>query len=357
MLAEMTDRRRHILKLVIQAYVETSAPVASEYLVRRYGLNVSSATIRNEFAALEDMGYLTHLHTSAGRIPTDAGYRFYVEHLMDQPMLSSDEQHTIRTQFATSLTSLDQWIHLAGSVMARSANTISVVMPPRAAVARLRHLHMISILDTLALIVIVFHDGMVRQVSLVLDTPTTQDELQLVAAFVNELCHDATVRQVRDRMDTYEGMPAIAGHVLELVYTTMQQYETALNSDIRADGILEMLSQPEFAQAERVKQMLELVQTGQVLVPFIPRVVQSNGVEVIIGTEHQQPDMREMSIVLARYGIDDDIVGVLGVVGPTRMPYSRAIATVKYIATVMSDLVGELHGEHRSERSIQDSAS
>jgi heat-inducible transcriptional repressor len=357
MLAEMTDRRQQILKMVIQVYVETSAPVASEHLVRRYGLNVSSATIRNEFAALEEMGYLTHLHTSAGRIPTDAGYRFYVEHLIDQPTLSTQEQQVIRTQFYQSLTSIDQWIHLAGSVMARSANTISVVMPPRAAVARMRNMHIMSIHETLALIVIVFHDGMVRQVSKVLEAPTSQDDLQLISAFVNELCHDATVRQVRDRIDTYEGMPTLAGQVLEVVYTTMQQYEAALNNDIRADGILEMLSQPEFAQTERVKHMLELVQTGQVLMPFLPRVARSNGVEVFIGTEHQQPDMREISVVLARYGVDDDIVGVLGVVGPTRMPYSRAIATVKYIATVMSDLVGGLHGEPRPERSTHDTTS
>jgi heat-inducible transcriptional repressor len=354
---EMTDRRRHILKLVIQAYVETSAPVASEHLVRRYGLTVSSATIRNELACLEEMGYLTHLHTSAGRIPTDAGYRFYVEHLLERPALAPHEQQSIRTQFHRSLTSIDQWIHLAGSVMARHAQNVSVVLPPRSAVARLRTMHMVSIHDALALIVVVLHDGMIRQVTLGLEVPQSQVELNQVAAVVNELCRDSTVGQVRHQIEAYDGMVAVVRQVLELVYGTMQQYEAALNNDIRADGILEMLNQPEFAQTERVKSLLELVQSGQVLVPHLPRVTRSDGVQVIIGNEHQQPDMREMSIVLARYGLEDQIVGVLGVVGPTRMPYARAIATVQYIAAVMSDLVSELHGEPRGERAPHESAS
>ena len=354
---EMTDRRRHILKLVIQAYVESSAPVASEHLVRRYGLQVSSATIRNELAYLEDLGYLTHLHTSAGRIPTDAGYRFYVEHLLERPVLAPHEQQHIRTQFHQALNSLDQWIHLAGAVIARHAHNVSVVLPPRSAVARLRTMHMVSIHDSLALIVIVLHDGMIRQVTLGLDQMYSQAELNQVAAIVNERCRDAMVLQVRQQIDAYDANVPLLRHVLELLHSTMVQYEAALNNDIRADGILEMLNQPEFAQTERVKNLLELVQSGQVLVPHIPRVTRSDDVQVIIGHEHQQPDMREMSIVLARYGLDDQIVGVLGVVGPTRMPYARAIATVQYIAAVMSNLVSELHGEPRGDRAPHESAS
>lgn len=351
---EMTERRRQLLKLLIQEYVTTSAPVASEHLQRRHGLNVSSATIRNELASLEELGYLTHLHTSAGRIPTDAGYRFFVEHLMEHPMLPVHEERTIRHQFAQVQTTLDQWLHLAGSVMARKAQNVSVVLPPRVALARLRMVHLIAVHDTLALVVVVLHDGMVRQQTLVLDGVYTQEELMRVAQHVSDVGHDATMVQLRERLDLLDvSGDALVRVVGELACSTMRQYEEALNSEVRADGLLEMFNHPEFAQTERIKQMLELVQTGKVLAPVLPQVTRSDGVQVIIGTEHQHPDMRDMSMVLARYGVDDEIVGVLGVVGPTRMPYARAIATVRAIAAVMSDLVGELHGESRPERDEQ----
>jgi heat-inducible transcriptional repressor len=357
MLAEMTERRRQILKLVIQAYIETSAPVASEHLVRRYGLNVSSATIRNELAALEDLGFLTHLHTSAGRVPTDAGYRFFVENLMERPSLSAIEQRAIRHEFYRVHTALDQWINLAGTVMARTAHNVSVILPPRGAAARLRSVHLIAIHDALALAVMVFHDGMVRQQTIAFESVQTQEDLMRSATFVNELCHDSSAAQIRERIDhANEHIDLASRQLIDVVCTTMRQYEDALDSDIRADGLLQLLEQPEFAQTDRVRQMLELVQSGQAIAPLIPRVTRSEGVQVIIGTEHERQDMRDMSIVLARYGVDDEIVGVLGVVGPTRMPYARAIATVRYIASVMSDLVGELHGEPRNdaESQIQD---
>ncbi|MBM4414149.1 MAG: heat-inducible transcription repressor HrcA [Chloroflexi bacterium] len=354
MLAEMTDRRRQILKLVIQAYIETSAPVASEHLMRRYGLNVSSATIRNELAALEDLGFLTHLHTSAGRVPTDAGYRFFVENLMERPSLSAIEQRAIRHEFHRVHTALDQWINLAGMVMARTAQNVSVILPPRGATTRLRSVHLIAIHDTLALAVMVFQDGMVRQQTIGFDVVESQEDLARIARLVNEWCHDASVSQIRDRVEhAHEHIDAVTRELIELVCTTMRQYEDALNTDVRADGLLQLLEQPEFAQTERIKQMLALVQSGQAIAPLIPRVTQSDGVQVIIGAEHERQDMREMSIVLARYGVDDEIVGVLGVVGPTRMPYARAIATVRYIAAVMSDLVGELHGEPRQDGESQ----
>jgi heat-inducible transcriptional repressor len=217
--------------------------------------------------------------------------------------------------------------------------------------------HLISIHDTLALVVVVFHDGMVRQQTIAFEAVQSQDDLMRVASLVNDLCHDSSATQIRERIDrAHEQVDSASRQLMDVVCATMRQYEDALDGDIRADGLMQLLEQPEFAQTERVKQMLELVQSGQAIAPLIPRVTRSDGVQVTIGAEHERQDMRDMSIVLARYGVDDEIVGVLGVVGPTRMPYARAIATVRYIATVMSDLVGELHGEPRNdaESQIQD---
>jgi heat-inducible transcriptional repressor len=353
MAAEMTERRQLLLKLVIQEFINnptpTPMPVASDLLVRKYGLNVSSATVRNELAALEELGYLTHWHTSAGRVPTDAGYRYFVENLMDRTPLSATEQRTIRHQFYQVRSELDQWIQLAGAVLARTAQNASVVTPPRAYQARFKHLELIAIHDATVLLVLVLHDGTIRQQTLTLEAAHGQEELSRSAGRINERCHDAPVSRIEEllqfeRSQLAPAFDELEQQVLDLVIKAMRQLEEQLNEQIHSDGLIEILSQPEFVQIERVRQLLELLQGGKGLGPLIPRALASDGVQVVIGGEHSRNEMREYSVVLSRYGIIGEVEGVLGVIGPTRMAYPRTISTVRYISSVMSDLLGGLYG-------------
>jgi len=337
---ELSERRRLILKLVIQEYIEGSIPIASELLVRKYGLAVSSATIRSELAALEELGYLTHLHTSAGRVPTDAGYRFFVENLMDRTALTLTEQRMIRHQFHQVRTELDQWIQLAGAVLARTAQNASVVTAPRAYQARFKHLELISIHETTVLLVLVLHDGTIRQQTIVCDVVRPQDELSRLAARLNDRWADGTVERIRDGVHDRDVSDALEVHVTDVVIRSMEWFEDQLNSGIHSDGLMEVLSQPEFAKVARIRQIVEILQGGRGLGPLIPRALASDGVQVVIGGEHGHDDMREYSVVLTRYGIDGEVAGVVGVIGPTRMAYPRAISAVRYIANIMSDLLG-----------------
>jgi heat-inducible transcriptional repressor len=344
---EMSERRRLILKLVIQEYVETSVPVGSELLGRKYGLNVSSATIRNELAALEEQGFLTHLHTSAGRVPTDAGYRYFVESLMDRTPLSATEQRTIRHQFYQVRTELDQWIQLAGAVLARTAQNVAVVTPPRAYQSRFKHLGLIAIHDAMVLMVLVLHDGTIRQQTLAFSVVRPQEELSRSAARINERSHDQTIARLEELLNqdrSTSTLDDLERQVLDLVIRAMRQFEDQLNQSLHSDGLMEALSQPEFAQVGRVRQVLEILQGGRGLGTLIPQALASNGVQVVIGGEHGHDEMREYSVVLSRYGVTDTIAGVLGVIGPTRMAYPRTISTVRYISTVMSDLLGNVYG-------------
>ena len=350
MAAEINERRQLILKLVIQEYIENPmVPVASELLVRKYGLNFSSATVRNELAALEDLGYLTHWHTSAGRVPTDAGYRYFVENLMERTPLSATEQRTIRHQFYQVRSELDQWIQLAGAVLARTAQNASLVTPPRAYQSRFTHLELIAIHDTTVLLVLVLHDGTIRQQTLTLDTARSQEDLSRSAGQINERCHDAQLPQIDELLlgERSRPMPSLDEldrQVLELIVKAMRQLEEQLNEQIHSDGLIEILSQPEFMQITRVRQVLELLQGGKGLGPLIPQALASRGVQVVIGGEHSRDEMREYSVVLSRYGVAGEVEGVLGVIGPTRMPYPRTISTVRYISSVMSDLLVDLYG-------------
>src|SRR5215211_6344502 len=228
MAVEMNERRQLVLKLVIQEFIETSSPVASELLVRKYGLNYSSATIRNEMSALEELGYLTHWHTSAGRVPTDPGYRYYVENLMDRTPLSATEQRTIRHQFYQVRSELDQWIQLAGAVLARTAQNASVVTPPRSYQARFKHLELIAIHDTTVLMVLVLHDGSIKQQTLALDAPHPQEELRRSSTRINDRCHNAYVAQIEELLASARKEPAplfdeLEQQVLELAVRAMRQ--------------------------------------------------------------------------------------------------------------------------------------
>lgn len=363
MAAEINERRQLILKLVVQEFIESATPVASETLVRKYGLPVSSATVRNELALLEELGYLTHWHTSAGRVPTDAGYRFFVEHLMDYIPLSPGEQHAIRHQFTAVPGELDQWIQVGAAILARTVQNASVITPPQAYQLRFRHLELIALRDATVLLVLVLHDGTVRQQTLTLDTAYRQEDLRRISVRINERCYDASVERMDDVLAQPGGQQPAHLHdleqqVMELVVRTMRSLEDQVNRQIYSDGLIEMLSQPEFIPSllkeentsravERMRQVLETLTSNDALGTLILQALASDGVQVIIGGEHGNSEMREYSVILSRYGVgaeDSSIMGVLGIIGPTRMAYPRSISTVRYISSLLSDLVSTIYG-------------
>ncbi len=355
----LTERRQILLKLIIQEFVETAMPVASENLVRKYHLNVSPATVRNEMAALEELGYLTHLHTSAGRVPTDAGYRFFVENLMERTPLSLPEQRTIRHQFYQVRGELDQWIQLAGAVLARTAQNASVVTPPRTAERlRFRHLELVPVHESVALAVVVFHGGIVKQQTFALEAARSPDDLRRIAARLSDILADLGLEVIEELLTRDAALPqpalgSLERTATEIVVRAMQTFEEQSQEQIYSDGLIEMLSQPEFIPAlgrddaeravERMRRALEILKRGRGLGPLIPQALASDGVQVIIGGENSADEMREYSVILARYGVDRAVAGVLGIIGPTRMAYPRSISTVRYISSLMSDLLAELY--------------
>jgi heat-inducible transcriptional repressor len=196
--------------------------------------------------------------------------------------------------------------------------------------------------------VLVLHDGTIRQQTLAFEATRTQDELSRSALRLNERSYDQSVARLEELLaqDRAAGntLEDVERQVLEIVVRAMRQFEEQLNKGIHSDGLMEALSQPEFAQVGRVRQVLEIVQGGKGLGSLIPQALASNGVQVVIGGEHGRDEMRQYSVVLSRYGVANNVAGVLGVIGPTRMAYPRTISTVRYISTVMSDLLGDLYG-------------
>ena len=333
---ELSGRRQNILKHIVEEYVVTAQPVGSEAVARRHRPPVSSATIRNEMAVLEGFGYIAQPHTSAGRVPTDSGYRYYVERLMPGLAPSPGEERRIRHQFHQVESEVGQWAHLASSVLADTIHAASVVTLPASPQARVRHLELVALQDHVVLIALILISGSVRQHVEQLAEPIDRDELTRVNNRLNHLLEGKTARQVARLA---ERQPAPERLFCEIVARMLEQADRQTFEQIYYEGLSHILSQPEFAQSEKLRPVVELLEQSQVLGAFLADAVEERGVRVIIGSEHRLEPLRATATVLTRYGRDEEVRGVLGIVGPTRLPYWRAVPMVRFMADLMDVLV------------------
>jgi heat-inducible transcriptional repressor len=337
----LTERRAAILKLIISDYVQTAQPIGSEALVQRHRLELSSATIRNEMARLEEEGYITHPHTSAGRVPSDRGYRYYVETLMGEPELPPEDKLRILHQFHQATSEVAEWLQLAAAVLAQSVHNAAVVTAPRVSQVRLKHLELVALQEFTALLVLVTQDVKVRQQVITFAEPVTQEELSRLANRLNHLWAGSDAEAVRARLSDLEARERPVGLA---VADILADEEAAVFSDARVEGLRNVLEQPEFARSTKALEILEALDEHNLpnAIPFAS--VASEGVTVLIGSENRQDAMRECSVIITGYGRPAGPKGTLAVLGPTRMHYPRAIATVRYMGSVMSELARRLYG-------------
>jgi heat-inducible transcriptional repressor len=341
---ELTGRQREVLKFIVQQYVDTMHPVASKRITHELLPQYSSATIRNDMAELERLGLITHLHTSAGRIPTDRGYRFFVESLMEVPDLPLTEQMLIRHQFHQVALQLEQWTRLAAAVMARMAGLAAVVTAPQLRQTRLKHVELIAVQETLVLIVVVTQAGTVKQTLVAVDEAVAQEQLRTLSDALNARFHDQTADQMLAESQVQAGAELEATIVREMVGLLRGASASTLSDWIYYDGLVNVLRAPEFsAQHERAQRMVELLRSGAFVAALLPYTARPGEVQVIIGSENPTDELRECAVVLARYGVGADLTGLLGVIGPTRMPYERSISVVRFMAGLMSDLLMDLY--------------
>lgn len=335
----LTDRQQRILKLLVQEYVETGRPVGSKTLAEHYPTSVSSATIRNEMAALEEIGFVQQPHTSGGRVPTDRGYRYFVHHLMGRAELSSGDQVMIRHQFRQVEAQLDSWVDFAAAVLAETAGNVSVVTAPRTLVARLRHFELISLQPRLVLVILVTQESAVRQMLLHLSRDAEQGELSRMADVLGPMLRGMNGSEVLAHI---AGADDLAAAVLAQIANGLNALDSVEHTQVRHSGLENILSQPEFSGAEG-QNVVELLRGSSLLGALLPQLTRAQGVQVFIGDENPADSLRRFGVVMATYGIAGEVTGVLGVLGPTRMSYWRSISSVRYMARLMSDLMVDLY--------------
>jgi heat-inducible transcriptional repressor len=335
----VTERQEYLLGLLVRGYIETGLPVGSKTLVERYDLELSPATVRNELAALDELGYLTQLHTSAGRIPTEAGYRYFVQRLIGEFELPDDEQQMIRHQFHQARLDLDQWMRLAAAVLAHTSHGASIVTAPRPQQNRFKHVQLIATQGRLVLMVVVLFGGEVKQQMLTLAEPISQSRLAQVTAHLNSLLENLTFDEVKARLSQLED--ELLRDVARLVLDLLKRADSRGISDFYRDGLVNILEDEGARQAVRILEERTLLATvlSETLDPAV------RGVQVVIGGEGRWEALKDCTIILSRYGVDQQLSGAVAVVGPTRMPYGRNISAVRYVAGLMSGLVYEYYVE------------
>jgi heat-inducible transcriptional repressor len=333
-----SERQAVILKHLIGEYVARATPVGSATLARKYALGVSAATIRNEMAELEDQDYIRHPHTSAGRVPSDKGYRYFVENLLDEVDLPPDERRMIVHQFHQVETDLEEWTRLAAAVLSRTLHNAAVVTFPRAKPARLSRLQLVEVNEHTALLVVVLQQSLVRQQIVSFAEPVDQARLTRLSNRLTDLFRGLSGAQVRERSAALTGEEALVAAAVGRAIAAADR-ETA--EDITLDGLRHMLAQPEFAFSERAQRVVEALEERRVLSGFLGQALAGTGTRVLIGAENELEAIRECSLIVSRYGAAEELYGLLGVVGPTRLDYARALAAVRFLSGLMSDLVTE----------------
>jgi heat-inducible transcriptional repressor len=364
-------RAQAILRAVIEEYVVTATPVGSLALVARYGLGVSSATVRGVLADLELAGLLTHPHTSAGRIPTDAGYRFYVETLADSLPIPPVEQLMIRHQFGQVEYASEHWFRLAATTLASVTGSAGLATAAKPSAARVRRIDLVGLQDRLASLILVLREGTIKQQLITLDRPADQADLSWVANRLNAELVDRTASQIEARLPGFaaaetaaaaaetasaettpavdrEGSPAaahaaLARRVAERIARTMREFDAAAVEEVYSDGLLNVMDAPEFAQSEKLRRVFGALENRIILGELLRIVAGSGRIHVFIGHENPTAEMQEVSLILAPYGRPGRAVGVVGVLGPTRMAYPHAIGTVGFVSGLMNELVDHLY--------------
>ena len=342
----LSPRTEAILKTIVGQYIAKAKPVASQSLINDYELRVSSATIRNEMSQLEQQRYITRCHPSSGAIPSDKGYRYYVESL-GEAKLPLTEQRLIRHLFHQVERELEEWLKLTANLIAQLVQNMAIVTTPKSAKCRFKHVELIALQESLALIVLVLHGAKLKQQLITFDQAISQLELTAMTNKLNEAYPGLTSSQI---LTKEARLSLMEQQITDRLSKMMQVEDEQEGEEPYLDGLHFMLNQPEFAHNQRAQPLMELVDHRNLLRIIAPQgLTTSYEVRVIIGKENEAEVIQDYSIVISRYGLPEEAAGTIGIIGPTRMPYARAISSITYLSSLLSGLMAELYGKEMDQ--------
>lgn len=346
----MNSRKKDILQAVTEDYVSTAEPVGSRTISRKYLTELSPATIRNEMADLEYEGYLEQPHTSAGRVPSDKGYRFYVDVLMKDRPLRQEEIERVLREYAQRRGEIQSLSRAAAKILADLANCAAVVIAPGLQCGYIKHVQMASISNDDIMMIVVTSSGAIEHRVISIDNSLGQGDLDAVTAILNRHLRGLTfntitrqvIRAVRSELSAYS---ELASRALEILAGSGM---CPSEESVHTDGIANFLEQPEFKQIEKARPVLRLLESQAHLLSLMSS--SETGISVRIGAENSAEELRDCSIISASYGQAGKVLGSIGIVGPTRMDYSKAIALVRFMAEGISEILARTGSEKQGSR-------
>ena len=347
----LDERKRAILKALIDDYIDTAEPIGSRTLARKHELGLSSATIRNEMADLELLGFLAQPHTSAGRIPSDKGYRIYVDELMNLKKLTGNEIKCIKEAMEVRINEIGQLIKVASSIMSQITKYTSMALMPKIKKVRIMSVQVVPIDAQKVLAIVVTDAGVVRNSMVKLATPVSADSINKISNFLDRKLRGLSYSQLNSKLaSNWEKELSLSREILTAIMDgVMECLRQMDSSELYLKGMINMFNFPEFNNMLKAQEFLNILDTKEVLQDVMQqRCDEVDGIDVKIGTENELNEVKDYSIILANYSLDGEVLGSIGVIGPTRMEYPKVISSLNYIRKKLNEDLAKMLG-NRSE--------
>ena len=340
----LNERDRRVLQAVIMDYIQTAQPVGSRIVSKKYKIGLSPATIRNVMADLEEMGFLTQPHTSAGRVPTDRAFRFYVDSILEMRKLTRLERDRIENSLQDENPDLDEIMKRASSLLSLLSRQTGVVLAPRFASNLFKHIEFIRMRERKILVIIVSQTGQVQNKVIESDEEMSQDELNRFSNYLNEFMSGLSLAQAKRKI--MEEMKKEKVLFDELMYRALQLSQKALEDEeegsLYIEGKTNIIQSPEFADLDKMRVLLLAFEEKTKIVKLLDKALLAHGIQIFIGAENEFHEMINCSLVAAPYTRENFTLGTLGVIGPTRMDYSKIIPVVDYTAQILGKILEKL---------------
>ncbi len=339
---ELGEREREVLRAVVQEYVASGTPVGSSHLAKLQGFDVSSATLRNVLADLEELGFLEKPHTSAGRVPTDRGYRFYVDSLIKLREPPPKDRELIGQRIPVE-SAVEAMLQEASRVLNSLTHHAGVVLVPRPSAVVLERIEFVRLKENRVLAVLVGHNGEVHNKALTVDVPLTSEDLIRAGNYLNQLLREVSFERLRERILLEMAQEQAQYDRLQEKALKLGAAATDVDTSERVliEGTTSLLEMPEFADVERMKALFRALEEKHQLLELLDRVQRGKEMRIFIGTESSFSSAGDVTVIASPYGAEERVLGAVGVIGPTRMNYQRVIPLVNFTAATLSKVLGQ----------------
>ena len=346
---ELNSREKSILRYIIQQFILTASPVGSRNISRKYDIGISPATVRNIMSDLEESGYIDHPHTSAGRIPTDKGYRFYVDSLMDIQKIKNSDKGLIAKSIDQKLIETDDLLRITSDLLSRITKQLACVSYPKLESGILEKLQIVILSSTRILVVISIKSGLVKTITLEVDSEVKESQINNIQQLLNERLTGLTFSEIRNSFkDRLKDVPPDHNSIIRLFVDSVDKIFKDLkpNNNILITGAKNIIQNPEFEDPEKFQSVIELIEDKDIIIHIMEKSEEKlpNDIYISIGTENQDEKLDEYSFISKEYKLGETH-GTLGIIGPKRMEYSKIVAIVDYMAKMLSEFLTNVNSK------------